>query len=105
MADGFISDVDGDETVMDHPTTRVCMNIADLPPAQALALDQQAGESDLTNQQRGALLNGEQIDAEYVDVRFHLPIGPALTALAAINAIDIPQDAPDTPDEIVDQQG
>jgi hypothetical protein len=105
MTEGYVSDIDGDDTVMDTPTVTVSINIANLPPAQALAIEQEAGDSDLTDVQRGQLMDGERLDTDYGNVRFHLPLGPALTALASINAVDVTADAPDDPSDVVDQQG
>jgi len=94
MTHGYASDVNGDETVMDSPDVSVCVDISDLPPQQALAIAREAGSNDLSDEQRGRLMDGKRLDDDYCDAVFHLPLGHALTALASINALDLPEEPP-----------
>lgn len=98
MTEGYVSDVSGDETVMDSPDATVRIDIADLPPEQAFAIAQEAGETQLTDAQRGKLADGQRLSTDYSDVTFHLPLGYALTALASVNAIDLPEEPPEDVD-------
>lgn len=104
MTYGYVSDIEGDETVMDTPEVTVLVNIGQLPPAQALAIAREAASDDLTDSQRGKLMKGEEIHDEHVEAVFHLPIGGALTALDAIDVVDLPEQPPTVDDSGVDDE-
>ena len=95
MVQGYASDVNGDETVMDYPDATVRINLADLPPQQALAIAQETGQTDLSDEQRGRLADGKRLEDDYCDATFHLTLGQALSALAAIEAVSLPQEPPE----------
>ena len=94
MTQGYVSDVSGDETVMDYPDATVTISLSDLPPQQALAIAQEAGENELSDEQRGRLVDGKRLDTDYCNATFHLPLGHALTALAAVDAVELPEKPP-----------
>lgn len=102
--EGYVSDVPGDDAVMDEPTVTVSIDLSGLPREQALALLQ---ETDMGKQEPyvlGELLQGnDELQDELLDAEFHLPLGPALTALAHIGVVDLPEDPSET--DIHERQG
>jgi hypothetical protein len=88
MAQGYVSDRDGDDTVMDDPDVAVSFRLDNLPPQQAFMLAQR-GECDLTDEQLGKLARGEQPDLEHQYVEFHLPLQAGLVALTNLDVLDL----------------
>lgn len=94
MAEGYVSDVPGDDTVMDEPEVVVRVDVSQLPPEQALAITQQNDFADQSPDKDwviGALMNGEDVTENLNPVEFHLPISAALTALSSIGVVDVPE--------------
>jgi len=93
--EGYVSDVPGDDTVMDEPTVTVSIDVSNLPREQALAIVQQADPSQQEPWVLGALMQGDDdVMDDLRDVEFHLPLGPALTALSEIGVVDLPEEPP-----------
>jgi len=91
MSEGYISDADNDETVMETPEATVSIDLTQLQPEQALGLIQQSD----TNQQEpwvlGALMQGDDVTDSCNDAEFHLSFGAALNALASVGAVEQPE--------------
>lgn len=92
MSNGFVSDVDGDDTVMDEPHVTVSIDLKQLPPEQAFLIAKEAGLEQQEDYTVGQLAKGNDRIVDLQDAEFHLPIGVALTALDAVGVIDIPND-------------
>lgn len=101
MTEGYASDVNGDETVMDYPDATVRINLADLPPKQAFAIAREAGDTELSDEQRGRLVDDKRLEVDYCEATFHLPLGHTLTALSSVNALDLPEEPP-SDEEVVE---
>jgi hypothetical protein len=102
MTEGYASDVEGDDTVMDSPHVTVSIDMSQLPPEQAMALAQEAGLDQFDPEAVGRLMVGEDATDLLGDATFHLPLGPGLTALSELGAVDLPQEPPEAPDEAVE---
>jgi hypothetical protein len=88
MAQGYVSDRDGDDTVMDEPDVTVSFRLANLPPQQAFMLAQY-GECDMTDEQLGQLARGEDADLAHQYAEFHLPLQAGLVALTNLDVLDL----------------
>jgi hypothetical protein len=104
MTQGYVSDADGDDTVMDSPHVTVSIDLTQLPPAQALAIAQAAGFDQQYDYSIGQLAQGDADPDDLQDAEFHLPIGVGLTALAHVGAIELPSN-PEDVDLGENQQG
>lgn len=94
MSQGYASDVDGDDTVMDSPHITVSIDMSQLPPEQAMALAQEAGLDQFDPEAVGRLM--VEGDTDYIgDATFHLPLGPGLTALSELGVVELPQEPPE----------
>lgn len=102
MTQGYVSDADGDDTVMDEPHVTVSIDLTKLPPAQALAVAQAAGFDQQYDYSIGQLAQGDADPDDIQDAEFHLPIGLGLTALSAVGAIELPENPEDAD---LNQQG
>lgn len=97
MAEGFVSDIDGDDTVMESPEVTISIDLEQLPPEQALAI---AGEAGFDQQEAyilGQMLQGDDdyYENDVNDAVFHVPLGPALTILDQMGVVDLPEDPSD----------
>lgn len=100
MTEGTVSDIDGDDTVMDGADVTVSIDLSKLSPEQALAIAREAGLEDQDPYVIGRIMSGEvtEEDMEYLaDAEFHLPLGPGLTLLAQMGVIDLPEEPPEEP--------
>jgi hypothetical protein len=91
MAQGYVSDRDGDDTVMDDPDVTVSFRLDKLPPAQAFMLAQ-SGACDLTDEQLGKLARGEDANITHQYVEFHLPLQAGLVALTNLDVLNLEDD-------------
>lgn len=98
MTDGCVSDIDGDDSVMDSPDVTVSIDLSTLPPEQALQIAQQAGFEQFDPEIVGFLVQGKEIHRGSAE--FHLPLGPGLTALSELDVIDIPEEPPEDVNEV-----
>lgn len=98
MAKGTVSDIDGDDTVMDGPDATVSIDLSKLPPQQALAIARKAGIEAQDPYVVGKLMQGEvnETDMDHLEsAEFHLPLGPALTVLSQLGVIELPEQPPE----------
>jgi hypothetical protein len=95
MAQGYVSDRDGDDTVMDDPDVTVSFRLDNLPPAQAFTLAQR-GACDLTDEQLGKLARGEDADIAHQYAEFHLPLQAGLVALTNLDVLDLSTESADS---------
>lgn len=103
MTEGTISDIDGDDTVMDGADVTVSIDLSKLPQEQALALAREAGLEDQDEYIIGRLVKGEadEQDMNHLnDAEFHLPLGPGLTLLAQMGVIELPEQPPTSPEDV-----
>jgi hypothetical protein len=101
MAQGYVSDRDGDDTVMERPDVTVTFRLANLPPQQAFMLAQY-GECDLTDEQLGKLSRGKQPELDHQYVEFHLPLQAGLVALTNLDVLDLGEgEEPDDDEEVI----
>jgi hypothetical protein len=92
MTQGYASDINGDDTVMDEPQATISIDLSQLPPAAALSIAQAAGLDHQNPCAVGQWVKGEEADPNYVeDAEFHVPIEAAITAL---EELDIVENAP-----------
>lgn len=105
MVQGYVSDVPGDDTVMETPTVTVTIDVSSLPVEQALAIINETDPSEQEQWVLGALMQGnDDVMDELRDVEFHLPLGPALTALDHIGVVDLPEEPPTDANEAVTEE-
>lgn len=101
MTEGYASDIDGDDAVMEEPHVTVKVDLQQMPPEQALAIAQQAGFDQFDEYDLGLLMKGK----ESTDIRpaeFHISYGPALTALSNIGVLDIDHEPPSDPSSVTE---
>lgn len=94
MTEGFVSDVDGDDTVMQRPVVTITIDPTQLRPEQALALIQQADRSQQEAYELGLLAKGEDVTDDLDPIEFHVPLDAGLDALNGIDVLQSPD--PDT---------
>jgi hypothetical protein len=94
MAEGYASDIDGDDTVMDSPHVTVSIDLSTLPPQQALAIAHEDIDQ-FEPYNIGSLMQGEDVTDAMSDAQFHLPLGHALSALDELDVIDLPEQPPE----------
>ena len=88
MTEGYVSDIIGDDTVMDEPEATLSIDISQLEPAQALQIARAAGLDQQDDLTVGQLVQGKEIDDDYIqDAEFHIPIEAAVTALEELQII------------------
>lgn len=92
MTQGYVSDADGDDTVMEEPHVTVSIDLTQLPPEQAFAIAQEAGFDQQYDYTIGQLAHGDNDADDLQPAEFHLPIGVGLTALAQVGVLDLPDD-------------
>lgn len=102
MAEGYVSDIDGDDAVMDSPEVTVSIDLSQLPPEQAATLAQTGDLSQQEPYEMGLAMQGNE-DAIMEDIEFHLPLGPALTMLSQFDVIDVPSEPPEEPEVDIDE--
>jgi len=89
MAEGYASDINGDDTVMDTPEATISIDLSQLQPAAALSLAQAAGLDQQRDETVGCLVKGNE--PEHIeDARFHIPIEAAITALDELDVMTAP---------------
>lgn len=98
MTQGFASDINGDDTVMDDPQATISIDLTQLPPAAALSIAQAAGLDQQDEFTVGALVKGKMPEKGVSDAEFHIPIEAAITAL---EELDIVESAPTEADQNV----
>lgn len=96
MTQGYVSDAEGDDRVMNTPTVTVTIDPSGMPPEQVLALIQEADPYAQKEWVLGALERGDaEAISDVAPIEFHFPLDVALTALASVGAVDLPQDPSD----------
>jgi len=100
MSEGYASDIDGDDTVMKEPQVTVSVDLSNLSPEQAMALAQETGLDQFDPRPLGLVMKGEDATDLMGDAEFHLPLGPALTALDELDVVDLPQQPPENVEEM-----
>lgn len=93
MTKGFVSDVDGDDTVMQSPVVTIAIDPEQLRPEQALALIQQADRGQQDSYYLGKLAKGEDVTDELEPIQFHVPLDAGLDALNGIGVLQSPEPA------------
>jgi len=97
MTQGYGSDVEGDDTVMNSKQVSVGVHLEDMPPQEAMLLAQQAGFDNLTDKTIATLVRGEQ--PERGTLTFDLPYEKGLEMLVNADVIDV-GGANEMPEEI-----
>lgn len=100
MVNGYVSDVDGSDAVMESPTATVSIDPSEVPPGQALALIREANPSDHNPYDLGELLQGEDSTQELNDIEFHLTLQQVLVALDHIDVVDLPEEPPSVEEQV-----
>lgn len=97
MSHGYVSDINGDDTVMDSPEATLSIDISQLPPRQALAIAREAGLDQQEDYIVGQMMKGDvALEQDMNDAVFHLPFEAALTAL---DELDVLTEQPTTEDQ------
>lgn len=91
MTHGFACDVPGDDTVMEEPEASMFIDLSRFGPQEALTVIQQIGveATDVSDEELGALVRGEDVTNQLSDVSVHMTVGHALTALSAVGVVNI----------------
>lgn len=96
MAEGYISDFDESDTVMDKPHATMTIDLGELPPQQAAALVQMAGKVDeVGGRALGCAIQGDEDAMEGHAIDFHFALGEAMTLLEQCGAIEAQQPVED----------
>lgn len=91
MANGFVSDVPDDDTVMQTPTVVVTVELSELPPGEALALIQEIGvdQCEVTSADLGRLVQGKDVTDGLGRATIHLPAEAGFRALASVGVVQV----------------
>lgn len=104
MTQGYASDINGDNTVMDSPEATISIDLTQLPIRQALAIARAAGLDQQEDYIVGAMVKGDldDSDRQYMEeAEFHIPFEAAVTALEELNIIN--NTPPTEAEEVVDE--